>query len=419
MKLTSILAVSVCLNLVLIGVVLTQNKKSPAPREETPVPASTDGTLSAAPAPGSGKFLAKGPSQAFDWRRVESGDYRQYIENLRSIGCPEETIRDIIVADVNKMFESRKRDRLKSADDFQFWKTGGTQLFAAPDPAKLDEETKQRRELAAEKRALIKELLGIDIPEKPENLLFQADPMDKMLGFLSSEKRNQLMELEQKFAAKRAAPGSTAVPGDFAGIKKFEAEKKAELARILSPEELEEYHLRVSPTAMTLRRELDGFEPTEQEFRDLFRLKQKFDEEFGPLSGFNGFDPVVAEKRAASQAELEEQIRQAMGESRYVEYQRAQDWAYKGALHAAEQNGLGKEAAVKVYELKALAEEQARQFRTDQSLTVEQQLEAMAMIRAEAERAVAEILGEKGFEAYQAQGGGSWLRALHPGLASQ
>src|SRR6516162_1933421 len=36
----------------------------------------------------------------FSWRDVESPDYPVYIANLRAIGCPEQTIRDLIIADV-------------------------------------------------------------------------------------------------------------------------------------------------------------------------------------------------------------------------------------------------------------------------------------------------------------------------------
>src|SRR5437868_6638046 len=31
----------------------------------------------------------------FHWSQIESSDYRAYIANLRAIGCPEPTIRDI------------------------------------------------------------------------------------------------------------------------------------------------------------------------------------------------------------------------------------------------------------------------------------------------------------------------------------
>src|SRR4026208_334683 len=42
-----------------------------------------------------------------DWNMVESDDYKKYIANLRSIGCPRDTVRDIIIADVNKLFAAR------------------------------------------------------------------------------------------------------------------------------------------------------------------------------------------------------------------------------------------------------------------------------------------------------------------------
>ena len=37
------------------------------------------------------------------WESVEAADYREYIKNFRNIDCPEETIHDIILADVNKL----------------------------------------------------------------------------------------------------------------------------------------------------------------------------------------------------------------------------------------------------------------------------------------------------------------------------
>ena len=50
-------------------------------------------------------------SPQFRWSMLESSDYRQYIANLRSIACPEQTIRDIITADVAALY-ARKREKL-------------------------------------------------------------------------------------------------------------------------------------------------------------------------------------------------------------------------------------------------------------------------------------------------------------------
>ena len=42
--------------------------------------------------------------QNFTWDEIESADFPTYIAKLRAIGCPEATIRDIILADVNKLY---------------------------------------------------------------------------------------------------------------------------------------------------------------------------------------------------------------------------------------------------------------------------------------------------------------------------
>jgi len=49
--------------------------------------------------------------QPFRWSQLESTDYHTYLANLRGIGCPEQTIRDIITADVDSVF-ARQRDQL-------------------------------------------------------------------------------------------------------------------------------------------------------------------------------------------------------------------------------------------------------------------------------------------------------------------
>src|SRR5262249_43019627 len=60
--------------------------------------------------------------QFFSWREVESSDYPTYIANLRQIGCPEQTIRDIIIADVNGMY-ARKRSTELTTSEQQWWRS--------------------------------------------------------------------------------------------------------------------------------------------------------------------------------------------------------------------------------------------------------------------------------------------------------
>src|SRR6185295_5992798 len=60
--------------------------------------------------------------QFFSWREVESSDYPTFIANLRDIGCPVQTIRDIIVADVNQLYAQKRATEIMTGDQ-QWWRS--------------------------------------------------------------------------------------------------------------------------------------------------------------------------------------------------------------------------------------------------------------------------------------------------------
>ena len=52
---------------------------------------------------------------SFRWSQLESSDYRTYIANLRRVECPEQTIRDIISADLDSSWYAQQRRPLEKA----------------------------------------------------------------------------------------------------------------------------------------------------------------------------------------------------------------------------------------------------------------------------------------------------------------
>ena len=101
------------------------------------------------------------PSQArFDWHQVESEDYKQYLANLRAIGCPEQTVREIIRADVNDLFAS-KAAALTRTNQYQYWRR--EPLSRSP------EQLQELQGLDGEKRELLR-ALGVDGPDFAELL---------------------------------------------------------------------------------------------------------------------------------------------------------------------------------------------------------------------------------------------------------
>lgn len=113
----------------LLGVIGSLYSKLPSESSDSPQqdPAKARAnSLAGAPAgtgsaPADPSLATAAPDTSHTWETVESEDYRKYIDNLRSIGCPEETIHDIIRADVNKLFDARKKANRKP---FEYWKTG-------------------------------------------------------------------------------------------------------------------------------------------------------------------------------------------------------------------------------------------------------------------------------------------------------
>src|SRR5437667_5223168 len=90
--------------------------------------------------------------QFFSWGEVETADYPTYIANLRAIGVPEQTIRDIIIADVNALYARRRSTELVTAEQ-QWWRT-------EPDTNVVQIAAEKGRILDEERRTLLSRLLG-------------------------------------------------------------------------------------------------------------------------------------------------------------------------------------------------------------------------------------------------------------------
>src|SRR5688572_20916802 len=103
----------------------------------------------------------------FTWQQVESPDYAVYVENLRSLGMPNTTIRDIILADVDQLFAQRRREEA-AKQDIEWWRS-------TPSPEVQSNTLARARAIEAEREALLTKLLGPDWQKgRSEN---EAEPL--------------------------------------------------------------------------------------------------------------------------------------------------------------------------------------------------------------------------------------------------
>lgn len=313
--------------------------------------------------------------QFFTWREVESADYPTYIANLRAIGCPESTIRDIIVADVNQLY-ARKRAEEIAAIEQQWWSSE-----AGAEAAQIAEE--KLRALDAERRALLTRLLGPDWEITETNVLAVAGQpratiaLDgPVLGALPAEVKEAVQTIsarsQQRIAAYINAQKQAGKEPDPVELARLRQQTRDELASVLTPPQLEEYLLRYSENARQLRAELaklQFFNATPEEFRNLFRVTDLFDQQIKLF--YSGDDRVSTEMRRALEQQREQAIKNALGPKRYAEYRRLQDPVYREAMAAAIKAGAPESVDV-FYAITVAAAQEAERIRSDTNLTAQQ-----------------------------------------------
>jgi LysM repeat protein len=308
--------------------------------------------------------------QLFSWREVESADYPTYVANLRSIGCPEQTVRDIIIADVNVVYSRKRALDLVTADQ-QWWRS-------VPDPNVVRAAAQKVRELEVERRSLLTRLLGpnwetgdlvsIPRPSRPGVLLDGAT-----LGSLSVETKQAVQNVstrsQERMQAYLDAQRNAGKDPDPVELAKLRQQTRDDLARLLSPPELEEFLLRYSQVANDLRADfgqLHFFDPTPDEFRAVFRATDALDQRIQLLA--DAKDPGSLQARKALEDQRENAIKTALGPKRYEQYRLLHDPTYRDAVAAAEEAGTP-EAAQALYAIDLAAQGEQDRIRGDTNLT--------------------------------------------------
>lgn len=264
MKANRTISISVLLNLVLMGLIAFLLNMRPhypesAANSSPKAIAATLAARSSLPRRSATSAHPETNSVPFDWRQVESEDYKQYIANLRAIGCPEKTIKEIILADVNDLFAAR-RATITRTNHYEYWRSNPVNLS--------DDQQKQLSELHSEKAETLK-ALGVESPDMA-NLLgdyFRShiEARELELDFLSATKRQQITELRNQQIQQMVVAGE-----DSTKAAEIEQQTESAIKSLLTTEELYDYELRTSVPAAQLRAAMNYLEPTEQEFRTIY-----------------------------------------------------------------------------------------------------------------------------------------------------
>jgi len=328
--------------------------------------------------------------QFFSWEELESEDYPTYIANLRSINCPEETIQDIIIADVDDLFQQRRRNESLPASQ-QWWQS-------APNPQLKRAEERLRAMLAEERGRLLAKLLGPDwaLPLEPTPTIAIKVPLEgPILGTLSAETQQavQMLSGQMQRGFEQLLTSSNGEEPDPAALASLETQLRDGLRPLLNRSQLEEFLLRYSPAAHRLRDELAEvtlFNATDVETRTILRNLGQIDLQLMSLTGQGA---QVEAQRAALLRNREIAFRNALGPARYREFLLLQDPSYESAVAAAQAAGVTSASAL-FYAIDQAGQLTEAEIRANPALTPLQQEMAVREMEVEQLKATAAVLGE-------------------------
>ncbi|MSU49997.1 MAG: hypothetical protein EXS37_13080 [Opitutus sp.] len=389
---TALVAGSLGLNLALIGFFFA-GRMSPSETTAVPVVAAVPAAAKTVPA-----------LDGHAWIDLQGADLPAMVKRLRDGGFPPDLIRAIMVAQIRDSFSARLNAIDPAAASRAFWKS------AMIDPrAQL-----ARNQLYREQRQILRELLGAD-GEPQENVIaiYQGRRLDSVPADKLDDVRRALRDYEDA----RSDVFSNLTGGSFSPEmqRKLAAVDKSHqdaLAQVLSPAELEAFNLRNSGTARLLRGNLTAFNPTEDEFRSLYRLQADFDGRFGPMYGMPG--PDEQRQRGEAQRQLNDQIKAVLGPVRGAEYERATDYYYRQTSQLVSRLELAPDTTTKIWDIKQEVEQRANALRRDTSLAAAERNRQLAALADESASKLSPLLGgTRGLDAFK-QYGGSWLQNLTP-----
>jgi hypothetical protein len=332
---------------------------------------------------------------------------------LRDADLPDEIVRSI----VSSVIWSRYREQIhamqpKPDPNKPWWKNEQNDWYT-------NTSREQRAEMRRIQRESENEMLRLLGPNKDNS---GWGPQDTRLSFLPESKRKAFQDIDQDYQdliqeAQQEMQGFR-LPSDAEKIRFLQEEQKRDLAAILTPAELADYELRMSPTAQQLRWKMTRFDGTEDEYRKIFALQKTFDstQQTDAWGNLINQGPDDWKKRQEGEKQLAAQIKEALGPERYAEYARSQNNEYQQLTAAAKRFALPPETAIQVYNLRNDVSAESQRIVDNGSLGPDQKKQALADLAKKTREQVRTSLGVEAADAYLKYGM-NWLNNVEQGNA--
>jgi hypothetical protein len=343
--------------------------------------------------------------EPFAWRQIESEDYRQYMANLRGLGCPERLIRDLIVAELDDWYQTRRnRLRVDLHQHLPAW-AGADRREAV-----RREEAQKSYELDQEQWMVTTELLGFPWSRHAKDLCLQ--PSSILTGHVTTDQAIQTVNLfeiyRQRLAWVHDRTRGVLLSEDRAELAALSGELQAQLETILGPDQWEELLLRGLWTDHTAEARFELADLTGAELRQVVQIYSQLVGGIGEVLGSIDVSDAELTRRAI---EFDRSTLELLGPEKAGQLTRARDDRFHTVLDFAQEHQLPRNTAITAYEIQVAAEEEAQRLRATaetETAAIEARLETIQM---DTLAALTRVLGKAHLHDYLADAG-RWLTSL-------
>ena len=346
----------------------------------------------------------------FRWAQLESEDFRIYIANLRAARCPERIIYDLIFHDLERLYETR--EAAQPSPDL-FWKPGRVREAAR-------QETEKRcRQMELEKRAVMRDLLGVWWSKEAWDFWYDqgwADIAETLVGFLTNE---QVLEAVSVYFDMQEASGSLSHECELCSEADESARQETayqhmvnSFAEIMSPAEFEEMALRIC----LMEKDLDlGEDISRAEFRfrngtevrDFVKLVNRFKPFFS--KEFLGNQ----DEDESRQAQFQSEMKKFFGEDRFAAFERSQNAGYQEIWQFGQEQHLPPEIILKAWNVRETAEQEFSRLSERTDLSPAERAADWLEVHQQTQTALAALLGATAGAEYLKKHC-DWLKASPP-----
>jgi hypothetical protein len=394
-----ILAATLLCNVALVGIVVFKQPATPAKTTRARASAS-------APSPALASANASTPDPRTLAQLFASDDTRALIQRLREMNLPPDMIRSIARMRLDKEFAARfaaleDPPRLYWLDD-----------FSRRQP-KLDPKRRaEKLALQDEYQAALKELIG----DTPIDRSIYGAYLRRQYGDLSDAQIEKINIVAKDYTDLRSQlreemKGIT-FPDDQAQLALLDKEQHADLAKILTPDELRDYELHSSPVAEKVQKQIKYFNSTEAEYIALYDAQAAVDEQ---TAGANLPDTELKRLREAA-------AQSVLTPERFEEYKIATTETYPDVrdLAASLKHLSNSQAATaQIITIQNTISAQADSIRNDTTIEPAGRNAQLAALARDAEQQLKTVFSGSGFPRYQRGSTGAWLRQLTPAQPKQ